>query len=142
MNDKTMARADFFKYVIGKTASLVSKAAEDFTKPLSAASVAAVHTITKPLLSVGEFDCEIKLLASSTPPLFLMGDLNKGISAISALCENDSFLLSYQAHDETFFCGVCGATHKLNRLENGIEIDLETIPLVIVEGNICLLSRS
>jgi hypothetical protein len=142
MNDKTMARADFFKYVVGRTASLVGKATEDLTIPLSVASDVAASLVTKPLISIGEYDGAMKLLTSCKPPLFLVGEPHNNLIAILALCEKDNFLLSYQPQYDSFYCSACGERHELNRSDGEIKTDLKAIPLVIREGKICLLCGS
>lgn len=142
MNDKTMARADFFKYVVGKTVSMVGEVTGDLVKPFTEASNTALGMVLKPLLPVDEYDGRVKLLMSCKPPLFIIGRINENCLAVEALCEDDGFLLSYQSHEDSFSCGICGKRHDINRTDDAIETDLKTIPLVIREGQICLLSGS
>jgi hypothetical protein len=142
MSDKAMARAEFFKYVAGKTVSILGDAAEGLAKPLADAACSVPGMISKPLIPLSEFDGSVKLLASTKPPLYLIGAINNSITAVSALCAEDGFLFSYQPQDDSLYCAICGAQHVISRSDEEIETDLATIPLFVKEGQICMLLKS
>jgi hypothetical protein len=97
--------------------------------------------VSKPLMPLSEFDGSVKLLTSTKPPLYLIGEINDKIMAVSALCAQDGFLFSYQPQDDSLYCAICGVKHVISRTDERIETDLATIPLFVKEGQICMLSK-
>lgn len=134
-----MGRADFFKYIFGKTAQAAADITENMIKPLHEANLIAQKVVTQPLLAVAEYSGEPSMVMSSKPPVYVVGEIDKNLTAFGALCKNDGFLLRYLPHEQALFCSACGAKHRLELKEDRIESDLETYPVAVKEDKICLL---
>ena len=128
MGNDEMGRKDFLKYFFSKTVSLTAKVTEDFLEPLRQAGNTAEKILTTPLLPLEEFNNTPKLLSAVKPPIYIVGDKEKEIYAVSALCKNDGFLLTYLPQEEVLLCQICGAKYSA--------IELAVIPLSIKEGYI------
>jgi len=139
MTEKRMGRADFLKYAFARTTSAAFKVAEDIMEPLRQAGETVENTVTTPLIPVNEYDGKAKLITSSKPPVYLIGEVGSNLTAVRAICDSDGFLLSYLAQVDALYCSACNAKHKIAYEEDRIVVDLPVLPLTVKEGYINLL---
>lgn len=128
MSEDEMGRKDFLKYLLRKTASVTAKVTDDFLEPFRQAGNTAEKILTTRLISLEEFNNTPKLLSAVKPPLYIVGDKEKGIFAVSALCKNDGFLLAYLSQEDVLLCQICGEKYSTT--------ELAVVPLSIKEGYI------
>lgn len=139
MNDKVMNRGDFFKYIFKQTTSVAANFADGVFEPFRDAGEAARKLLSFPLLPVDEYANEPKLVANSAMPVYLVGELRKNLTAFSALCVNDGFLLTYLSQESCLYCGSCGSKHFLEFGEKEVTTNLLVFPLSVKEENIYIL---
>ena len=131
-----MGRGEFFKYVFQKTVSVVSNFTEDVLEPFRDAGEAAHKMLSIFLLSTDEYTNQPKLVTSVTPAIYLIGELHKNLTAFSAICSTDGFLLSHLPRENCFYCSACGSKHVLEFGENSVTTNLTVYPLAVNEDNI------
>lgn len=139
MTEKRMGRADFLKYAFARTTSAAFKVAEDIIEPLKQAGETVEKAVSTPLIRVNEYNGKPKLITASEPPVYLIGEVGKNLTAVRAICGNDGFLLSHLAQANALYCSACNAKHKIQYEEDRIVIDLPVLPLTVKEGYINLL---
>jgi len=139
MNDKAMGRAEFLKFFFRKTVSTAYELADDFTEPLHQAEEKAQKILTQPLIPVEEYQGEPKLLASSKPPIYIVGEPGKNLIGLSAVCRKDGFLLSYLPQENSLYCSACSAKHVISLDDENAGVDLPVIPLTVKKGYIYLV---
>lgn len=134
MDKNTMGRKDFFKYLLGRTKSITAQVAGEILEPFHQAEETAKNMLTTPLIALDEYHDQPKLLSSAKPPLYLVGEKDKNLTAISAICKEDGFLLTYLHQEHALYCPMCAKKHVLKFSETFIETDLTVFPLAVKEG--------
>src|SRR3990172_521624 len=125
MNEEAIGRAGFLKRLFRSAATtayeLSSGLADETLKPLRRAEESVRGSLAVPLIPVCEYGTTPtpKLLIAHKPPLYLVGDIEGDLRALSATCPNDSFLLTYLPQDGVLYCAACGARHVI---EHAIEL--------------------
>lgn len=141
MHDNAMGRAEFLKYVVGKTTSTATEFMEVLAEPLHQVEGIIKQTIYKRILPIDQYFNEPKLLTSSQPPLYIVGEINKNLIAFSAVCEKDGLLLSYLPQESAFYCSLCGIKHSLVKADEYMVADLPSFSLTVEDGFICLIKN-
>lgn len=129
-----MDRASFLKHLFSKTTSVAYQLTGDSFGLLHRAEEVAEGLLAHPLIPIEQYHNEPKLLTSSEPPLYLIGDIDKNLAAISAICPEDGFLLQYLPQEKTFYCGICGSRHTLTYNDEHLVTGLPVFALAIKKG--------
>ncbi len=136
---KAIGRAEFLKNILHETASVAFKFVEDVAEPLRQVEAIAKKVTTQSLIPVEEYKNGPKLLSFTTPPVYLVGEIDKNLTAFPAVCSKDGFLFAYLPHENVLYCSACKSKHVLEYEDERVSTDLQSFSLTVEEGRICLI---
>lgn len=139
MHEEAMNRSEFLKHVFKRTVDTAAQAVGNHLRPLHSTGDEAEAVRAVPLIHVEDYRNEPKLITTSNPPLYIIGEAGVNLTAVPAQCPNDDFLLFYLPREDALYCGACGAKHALAYDAERVTTDLPQYSLTVAEGFIRLM---
>lgn len=141
MAEEVQGRAEFFRQLFKKSAAVVVQMVDDRLKFLEEAGNWVQEDTSEPLLPVDRYDGNPVLVTCSKPPVFLIGEVGKNLRAVSALCPNDGFLLTYLAPRKVLYCSMCDEKFSLEGDEGSREGRLAVYPVRVCNNFFYLIRK-